>query len=1027
MTAPTGTAGLSHTIHSGTPVYSFTRVISEAQVVYAHVVPVDNHGNRREQAQGPVYVDSPYTPDIIALGQGGTPTYHGWMDSGCSLMGVDRRVESHAFDGASLSEEQRFYTTWNGDALRMAWEGANWNYEGDLFVYFDTTPGGATTLYNPYTATMTDTTIYLPGNLPPVDTSTWPEFEEVRYTQLITSLLSQAMQADYLLWVDDATATLMSWNGSAWTTDRTLDGESYQRNDGITDFYLPFSWLGIGDPTAASLNLLAVASEEDALRLWATMPDRNLVDSSRAVNPLGAVAPEHVFVLSRAYRWISLGSGLCPNDPLESLTGMRYVDSDLRAEIVAAPVGTAYSLNRDDLFAQWRGLFQGEDPQSRQFTFVDHNHPPLNHGDTVTYTLRVINRGTSPATDVQAFVAAHHALSLDGGTQVPAHYSEYRVLDVGTVAPNAVTTTTFTGEIDVATSWRYNRCVNVDGLPEETCRRLLSWATLDAMLFDARSPLTPTIPGVVPLLPPVEWMWVDHEIDLAPPQRVGIEDSRATVRPSIVEVRGYASDPSGVSTIELQVRDSLSATTVITCPDAAPHDGRWTCEWVASGDDGDEFDLRVRATDGCGHTSAWTSPWRTVVLDSTPPTVTLDSEARAAVDGQLIGRAGYLLTGVFTDSHSQGNVQACRDTADGTTCAPSTVILSTQAPTDTARLYDDVPGTAVAIGATCLTRTFTVTDSFFAADVDVGFAASISNREELVLDLFSPLGTSARLIASVLSDTMYANYDVWLDDSAPGVLHNSADDDPTAPYFDRATHPDAVLSVFNGEPVSGTWTLRVCDVLPLVNQGDYHRARLSLTPQSNALSSVGEWAYGLPTPAGMDSVTQTLAMYGLDSLGNRVSSPINLTYLLDTVAPVLTATQVANRMTPKPTKPMLIGQVSDGGEMEGVYVRVDPPDGASYRDVVTLGDWHRVYLPLVTRGTISLQSRHWMDHLELTSSSANDEGSAENWYYIPRSQDEPGTYTYWLEAYDQAGNVTVRGPYELQVSRRIYLPLMVRD
>jgi hypothetical protein len=240
MTAPTGTAGLSHTIHSGTPVYSFTRVISEAQVVYAHVVPVDNHGNRREQAQGPVYVDSPYTPDIIALGQGGTPTYHGWMDSGCSLMGVDRRVESHAFDGASLSEEQRFYTTWNGDALRMAWEGANWNYEGDLFVYFDTTPGGATTLYNPYTATMTDTTIYLPGNLPPVDTSTWPEFEEVRYTQLITSLLSQAMQADYLLWVDDATATLMSWNGSAWTTDRTLDGESYQRNDGITDFYLPF-------------------------------------------------------------------------------------------------------------------------------------------------------------------------------------------------------------------------------------------------------------------------------------------------------------------------------------------------------------------------------------------------------------------------------------------------------------------------------------------------------------------------------------------------------------------------------------------------------------------------------------------------------------------------------------------------------------------------------------------------------------------------------------------------------------------
>ncbi len=988
--SPTATADLSYIAHSGAAAYTVTQNIGEAQTVYARVVPIDNHGNRQEQAEGPVYVDSPLTPDIITMGGRETRPYHGWMESGCSLMGVDRRIETHAFDGASLDEPQRFYATWDESAFRMAWEGANWDYEGDLFVYFDTVAGGAEMLYDPYTATVTNTTIYLPGNIPPVDTSAWPEFAQVHHQQILTPLLNVAMQADALLWVQSSTtATLMHWNGSAWVSPTLLSADHYRWNAGLTDLYLPFSpTLGITQPATTALNLLAVASEENALRLWATSPDRNLVSSERVVNPTAGLATkqEHLFALTHPYRWISLGSGICPNDPLMGWTGETFPESDLRVDLSATPVGATYALMGEDLYHQWRAFYQDEGPEERQFDFLDHNHPPLGHGDTVTYTLTVANRGPSDAEGVKVLVSAHYALSLPGATQDADGYREYKLVDVGNVASGANVSAKITGTVDVESNWRYDQCLLAHSA--DICRPLQEWATLTGMVFDARTPLTLT--AGLPTEPAWEWLWADHRVDNAPPQYVGIDSPLSVVAPLSNTVHGYASDPSGVPLLEVQVRDPLSATTIITCTDPTPDDGRWTCAWNISGDDGndgDEFDLRARATDGYGHVSAWTSPWRTVVLDSTPPTLTLDAEAREAVSRQLVGPASYLLTGVFTDSHSAGSVTICRDTADGTRCAPAITTLSTQAPTDTARLYDDVPTTPIAIGATitgaaCLTRTFAVSDSFFVGDVDLGFTAAISNREELMLDLFSPAGTSARLIAGLGHDAnVYADYDVWLDDAAAGALHNSAADDPTAPYFDRKARPDAALSAFNGQPVSGTWTLRICDLLPPVNQGDYHRARLSLTPQSSALSSAGTWAYRLPTPEGMDGVTQTLTIHSMDALGNWLAAPLSLTYRLDTVVPALTVTAALTEVHLAAPAPVLSGTVRDAGGLEAVYLRVDPPDGASYRD------------------------------------AAADDG--ENWRYTPWPT-QPGTYTLWLEAYDRAGNVHVEGPHHVTA---VYTPV----
>ena len=52
-------------------------------------------GNERWQEFGSVIVDGPLTPDYITpLSAPGSAGGESWMDSGCTLLGVDRRIAS---------------------------------------------------------------------------------------------------------------------------------------------------------------------------------------------------------------------------------------------------------------------------------------------------------------------------------------------------------------------------------------------------------------------------------------------------------------------------------------------------------------------------------------------------------------------------------------------------------------------------------------------------------------------------------------------------------------------------------------------------------------------------------------------------------------------------------------------------------------------------------------------------------------------------------------------------------------------
>ena len=83
----------------------------EAAVLYAHVIARDIWGNERLVTVGPVYVDSPVTPDLVD-----DPGYRAWMDSGATLVSTDAELHLHD-DAVSV---QRLHTSWNASTLRLS-------------------------------------------------------------------------------------------------------------------------------------------------------------------------------------------------------------------------------------------------------------------------------------------------------------------------------------------------------------------------------------------------------------------------------------------------------------------------------------------------------------------------------------------------------------------------------------------------------------------------------------------------------------------------------------------------------------------------------------------------------------------------------------------------------------------------------------------------------------------------------------------------------------------------------------------
>ncbi|MDX1413779.1 MAG: LamG-like jellyroll fold domain-containing protein [Candidatus Promineifilaceae bacterium] len=605
---------------------------SAAAVWYAHLIVVDNAGNRGEQTTGPFYVDAPLTPDLVSL-----IDYHGWTDNSCTVQGIDRRL-AHTHPDTKGDEVQQFYVSWDETDLRLNWQGAHWEAGGDLFLYLDTRAGGTDRLYNPYTDD--GMVIYLPGHTPDPVTSTASGFSAAPNGAAADR---PAMQADFLVWVENARqATLFRWVNGGWQNMGALDGDRFRFSGGVdnghTDILLSFASLGILDPSSASLGLLAVASDEDALRLWSTMPVHNPLSSAQVVNPLAGEVGDYTYALSRAYFWDSLGSGLCAN-------GSAFADSDLHLTLTADPVGTTFSFFEDNLAPVWSLIF-GYRPvpvsPTALFDFMDTDHPLLGVGDTVNYTLSYENRGTETAAGVQVDLTAGSSLQLS-----------QPILDLGDIPAGASGTVQFSAAVtaSAANQAAYEECLQ--NFPVELCAARRSLAQVTALAYDAQNPRQPG-QGLWSSAP-LDWLFAEHLIDSSGPLKTTIRSPEQVIPAGPLAVSGTVHDQSAVPEVVLEWRVNGGAVQSQTCLQATPDNSTWQCAWdpgfLANGA---VVEIRARGIDLFGQEGSW-SEWMDLTVDMTPPALSVDP----GVDGRTFGEGLHIMSGTASDANGAAAVQIC--------------------------------------------------------------------------------------------------------------------------------------------------------------------------------------------------------------------------------------------------------------------------------------------------------------------------------------------------------------------------------
>lgn len=158
------------------------------------------------------------------------------------------------------------------------------------------------------------------------------------------------------------------------------------------------------------------------------------------------------------------------------------------------------------------------------------------------------------------------------------------------------------------------------------------------------------------------------------------------------------------------------------------------------------------------------------------------------------------------------------------------------------RYTNSVDGAVDEIVTPCtapLVRTFAVVDIFTVADVNIGVLMSHTYRGDLQMFLTSPAGTRVRFFNQTGGTA--DNFNVLLDDSAAAaVTTHAAVDTATAttvvPPYQRSFRPAAVLTGYNGQNASGTWTLEICDNAN-VDSGVFYQSDLFLTASAATISS----------------------------------------------------------------------------------------------------------------------------------------------------------------------------------------------
>jgi hypothetical protein len=254
---------------------------------YVHLGAMDAAGNMKAMHFGPWHVG-------LTDGAFGSREQSIIIDGFIDVAANEWRLDTEYLDddertyGSEVTYspggQQSFLTTWDADNTFMAWRGAEWALDGELWVYINSTAGGSTTMIEP---------------LASAPSATLP------------------FEADYAIMITDPlTGTLFEFS-SEWVTS-TLEWEFAQGSSGDTEIRLPL--FGTTDQETLAFGL------GDDRNVWAIFP---------ATNPLIPVETDPV-------------SGLDALAGVGGWSGYVFPDVTTIVDVATdQPVATAMALNME--------------------------------------------------------------------------------------------------------------------------------------------------------------------------------------------------------------------------------------------------------------------------------------------------------------------------------------------------------------------------------------------------------------------------------------------------------------------------------------------------------------------------------------------------------------------------------------------------------------------------------------------------------------------------------------------------------
>jgi hypothetical protein len=990
----------------------------EASKITAMVRSRDAVGNESVTPLGTIYVDSATTPDYTPIDS--TDPYRGFINRGCAALGTDSR--------STVYGSQQFSTTWDEQAVRINWNGANWDADGDLFVYFDSTAGGTVNAYQPtqFTTSITDTIatgnawMFLPTDMAgrtaarvsPASQTSWMTRLAAAQAGTRTGTIEGA---DYALHITSKTeAALMRWDGTQWTSTTAPYTLVHSISNGVlhTDIRIPFA--SIGYTATTPFGLLAVATDDRRLLPWATFPTTNPVRTELGGKKI-VITP-----LLNSYSWPRLSANVCGRTSAQTADNVQ-IDATLTSSSASVSTrGIADNISNADpnaiaqaiavtapicaqiptepwcvAAAQVSGTIDAGSTvlQGLESLLVTQQTPRIGSGSVVTYTLTLRNLSTRPSKPIYGVLNTYGGIwitSPNTGTEGIVGGGNYTFHSV----QNA--------------NQRDYVSIKVNSIPASSTRTILIRTLIDPLKSSASATdrkssaeigklelrLTDSDTALgVDNARTVEWLNSAVRIDSDAPSQI-VPNAQTIVRVGKTRISGRVTDDSVVSNVTMQLYSNTSAArTSINCGPAVA--GAWQCLLNVPSSWGMVY-YRVRAADIYGQLSPWTE-WYRGAIDRDTPSYALSDTTASMLTNAYLGGTSINLTGVISDASSLAKLVVCDDTQAvcgasattvGTAAMPETLVQTSTA---------SVPITAQpcnTLDPDSYTRyPLVITDANYLRALNTSLVINIAHpvASELNLMLKSPSGTIIPLIVNPTANT--TNLHVRFTDNAANDV-TSLTSAVTMTETPLDVRPSGSMGTFTGEIARGTWFVLACDTRVNTPSGIIQSATLSVVASAQNLTAGNgsPWTYALTNTAGEDAEPRTIKLWAADT-ANNLSTARTYTVNIDTVAPQLSVTQVLTQLLSGASGTILSGTVSDGGVIDRVVANV-------YAGATQIsGD----SLPL-TSATMAGGSTY-----ALRSGRAI---TVARWElsYTDTTLD-PGTYTVQISAYDNVGNARNSSAY----------------